>query len=163
MKKILNNIEEYFIALSLCVMVLINFGNVLSRYFIHASWSFTEELLIILFVWNTMLATAIAFKHKAHLGLSVLTDLFPEKYQKYITVFGAVLTIVLMIILTRFGVGMIANQIKYNIRTAAMDFPEWVASISIVVGAIVIIFRVIMSTISTLKQDTKSNLDKRGE
>ncbi|MFA9423202.1 MAG: TRAP transporter small permease [Sedimentibacter sp.] len=163
MKKILNNIEEYFIALSLCVMVLINFGNVLSRYFIHASWSFTEELLIILFVWNTMLATAIAFKYKAHLGLSALTDLFPKKYQKYITLFGAVLTIVLMIILARFGVGMIANQMKYNIRTAAMDIPEWVASISIVIGALLIIFRVITSTISTLGQDTKANLDKRGE
>lgn len=163
MKKVLDNLEEYFIALSLCVMVLINFGNVLSRYFIHASWSLTEELLVILFVWNTMLATAIAFKHKAHLGLSVLTDLFPEKAQKYVTIFGAALTIILMVILTRFGVSMIANQMKYNIRTAAMDLPEWIASISIVIGALAIIFRVITSTISTLKQDKNISLDKRGK
>jgi TRAP-type C4-dicarboxylate transport system permease small subunit len=151
MKKVINNFEEYFLAISLVIMVSINFGNVLSRYFIHASWAFTEELLVILFVWNTMLASAVAFKHGAHLGLSVVTDLFPEKFQKYVVIFGAVLTIGLMALLARYGVDMVANQIKYNQRTAAMDLPEWIASISITFGSLVIILRVIQATVLNLR------------
>ena len=153
MKKVINNFEEYFLTISLVIMVAINFGNVLSRYFIHTSWAFTEELLVILFVWNTILASAVAFKHGAHLGLSVLTDLLPEKFQKYIILLGAVSTIGLMALLARYGVGMVANSIKYNNKTPAMDLPEWVASISIVVGAIVIIFRVIQATVLNLKDN----------
>ncbi|HKL10260.1 MAG TPA: TRAP transporter small permease [Clostridia bacterium] len=152
MKKMINNFEEYFLAVSLVIMVAINFGNVLSRYFIHTSWAFTEELLVILFVWNTMLASAMAFKHGAHLGLSVLTDLFPERFQKYVVVFGAVITIGLMALLARYGVDMVANQIKYNQKTPAMDLPEWIAGISISFGAIVIILRVIQATVLDLKQ-----------
>ncbi len=151
MKKVINNFEEYFLAISLVIMVSINFGNVLSRYFIHASWAFTEELLVILFVWNTMLASAVAFKHGAHLGLSVVTDLFPEKFQKYVVIFGAALTIGLMALLARYGVDMVANQIKYNQRTAAMDLPEWIASISITFGSLVIILRVIQATVMNLR------------
>ncbi|PLX32126.1 MAG: TRAP transporter small permease [Clostridiales bacterium] len=124
MKKVINNFEEYFLAVSLVIMVAINFGNVLSRYFIHTSWAFTEELLVILFVWNTMLASAMAFKHGAHLGLSVITDLFPERFQKYVVIFGAVITIGLMALLAYYGVDMVANQIKYNQRTPSMDLPE---------------------------------------
>lgn len=163
MKRVFNNFEEYFMAISLTIMVMINFGNVLSRYFIHASWSFTEELLVILFVWNTMLATAVAFKHGAHLGLSVITDLLPEKFQKYVVIFGAVLTVGLMLLLARYGLGMVANQIKFNVRTPSMDLPEWVASISITVGALVIILRVIEATIVTLRQKVKINLEKGGK
>ena len=150
-------------AISLMIMVMINFGNVLSRYFIHASWSFTEELLVILFVWNTMLATAVAFKHGAHLGLSVITDLLPQKFQKYVVIFGAVLTIGLMLLLARYGVDMVANQIKYNQKTPAMNIPEWVASISITIGALIITLRVVEATIVTLKQKVKINLEKGGK
>jgi TRAP-type C4-dicarboxylate transport system permease small subunit len=150
-------------AISLTIMVLINFGNVLSRYFIHASWAFTEELLVILFVWNTMLASAVAFKHKAHLGLSVLTDLFPEKFQKVVVIFGAVLTVGLMAILARYGIDMVANQIKYNQKTPAMNLPEWIASISISVGALIIILRVIETTIMTLKEKKSTNLEEGGK
>ena len=150
-------------AISLMIMVMINFGNVLSRYFIHASWSFTEELLVILFVWNTMLATAVAFKHGAHLGLSVITDLLPQKFQKYVVIFGAVLTIGLILLLARYGVDMVANQIKYNQKTPAMNIPEWVASISITIGALIITLRVVEATIVTLKQKVKINLEKGGK
>lgn len=163
MKRVFKNLEEHFMAISLTIMVLINFGNVLSRYFIHASWAFTEELLVILFVWNTMLASAVAFKHKAHLGLSVLTDLFPEKFQKVVVIFGAVLTVGLMAILARYGIDMVANQIKYNQKTPAMNLPEWIASISISVGALIIILRVIETTIMTLKEKKSTNLEEGGK
>ncbi len=164
MKKVINNFEEYFLAVSLVIMVAINFGNVLSRYFIHTSWAFTEELLVILFVWNTMLASAMAFKHGAHLGLSVLTDLFPDRFQKYVVIFGAVLTIGLMALLARYGVDMVANQIKYNQKTPAMDLPEWIASLSITFGAIVIIFRVVQATVLDLRQKKiKMQLKEGGE
>ena len=37
----LDFVEELFVVVSLSVMVIINFGNVMSRYFIHSSWAFS--------------------------------------------------------------------------------------------------------------------------
>ena len=57
--KSIDMLEETFVVVSLAVMVFINFGNVLSRYFIHASWAFSEELVVILFVYNSFFAASI--------------------------------------------------------------------------------------------------------
>ncbi len=138
-----NKLEELLLAISLFVMVIINFLNVISRYFIHASISFTEELLMLLFIWNTMLASALAFKLKAHLGLSALTDLFPQKFQKYVVILTTGTTIILMAGLTKFGMDMIQNQIKFNVKTAVLEIPEPILSLAIPCGALLIIIRVI--------------------
>lgn len=132
-------------------MVVINFGNVLSRYFLQASWSFTEEILIILFVWNSMLASAIAFKHGAHLGLSVLTDLLPEKMQKYVVILGALATTLLMVILVIHGMDMVKTQMLYKQITPVLGMPEWISGISIPIGAMFIIVRVIQRSYMVIK------------
>ncbi len=143
MIKIYNKLEELLLAASLIVMVSVNFLNVVSRYFIHASISFTEELLMLLLIWNTMIASALAFKYKAHLGLSALTDLFPQKVQKYVVVLTSGATIVLMGALLKFGIDMLKNQFKFNIKTPVLEMPESIISFAIPVGATLIILRVI--------------------
>lgn len=150
--KFYNKLEETLLALSLIIMVALNFFNVVSRYFIHASISFTEEVLIMLLIWNTMLASALAFKHKAHLGLSVLTDLFPQKFQKYFVIISTAASIFLMGSLFRFGIKMLSNQFKYNIKTPVLGMPESVISIAIPLGAIIILLRVIEAAVSAIKE-----------
>ena len=138
--------------ISLAIMVVINFGNVVSRYFLEASWSFTEEIIIILFVWNSLLASAVAFKHGAHLGLSVLTDLIPAKYQKYAIIVSTAATVVLMVILAKFGMEMVIAQMKYKQITPVLGVPEWWSGISVPIGAAFIIIRAIQSAYLTIKK-----------
>lgn len=151
MLKHLNRIEEYFLGISLAIMVVINFGNVLSRYFLHASWSFTEEILIILFVYNSLLGSAVAFKYGAHIGLSVLTDLFPEKLKKCVVIVSALLTISLMLILMKYGVEMVMTQKMYGQITPVLGMPEWISGLAIPIGAILIIFRIIQRSYLFIK------------
>lgn len=150
--KILDKIEEYFLMVSLAIMVVINFGNVISRYFLDASWSFTEEIIIILFVWNSLLASAVAFKHGAHLGLSVLTDLVPAKYQKYMIILSTAATVVLMVILAKFGSDMVIAQMKYKQITPVLGMPEWWSGISVPIGASFIVIRAIQNAYVTIKK-----------
>lgn len=150
--KIIDKIEEYFLFISLAIMVVLNFGNVISRYFLGGSWSFTEEIVIILFVWNSMLATAVAFKAGAHLGLSVVTDLLPQKMQKFVIIFSSFATVLLMVILAKFGADMVMTQMKYGQITPVLGMPEWWSGISIPVGAVFIILRVIESAYTAIKK-----------
>ena len=143
MIKIYNKLEEILLAATLFVMVLVNFLNVVSRYFIHASISFTEELLMLLLIWNTMLASALAFKYKSHLGLSALTDLFPQKFQKFVVIISTFATVVLMGTLVKYGIGMLQNQFKFNVRTPVLSMHESIISIAIPLGALLILIRVI--------------------
>ena len=137
-------------------MVAINFGNVVSRYFIHASWAFSEELMVILFVYNSFLGASVAYKRNAHLGFTVLTDLFSPGSKKKVACLTCILTSTLMLLLAWFGMEMVKNQMIFDQRTPALGMPEWVAGVSIPLGATLIIFRVVQSYRSQIKEIDQS-------
>ena len=53
--KLIDYLEEGLIVAGLLFMTVMNFANVISRYFLHKSISYTEEVVVIVFVWVTML------------------------------------------------------------------------------------------------------------
>ena len=55
-------------------MVIVAFVNVVTRYLLHASLAFTEEVEVAFFVWVTFLGTAMAFKRKSHLAMTFFRD-----------------------------------------------------------------------------------------
>ncbi len=147
-------IEELFVVVSLSVMVVINFGNVLSRYFIHASWAFSEELVVILFVYNSFFAASLAWRRNAHLGFTFFTELLSERNRKVALFFSCASTIILMSFLFKYGVDMLLSQIMFDQRTPAMGLPEWVAGVSVPLGALVIIVRVVHECWVSLRKPT---------
>lgn len=150
---LLDSLEELMIVASLVVMVAINFGNVLSRYFIHASWAFSEELMVILFVYNSFLGASVAYKRGSHLGFTVLTDLFPLNIKIRVICFTGLVTIGLLLLLAWFGIEMVRDQVLYDQRTPALGLPEWVAGVSIPFGSILIIFRVVQSCCRQIREN----------
>ena len=78
MLKILDWIEEIICVICTIVMTALVFANVISRYVLHSSLSFSEEITTYLFVLLSMMGTAIAAKRRAHLGLSIITDAVPS-------------------------------------------------------------------------------------
>ena len=150
--KLLDGLEEMLIVVSLVIMVAINFGNVLSRYFIHASWAFSEELMVILFVYNSFLGASVAFKRGAHLGFTVLTDLFPPSAKRLTIYFSSTLTTGLLLILAWYGIEMVKNQVIFGQRTPALGMPEWVAGVSIPLGSLLVITRVVQSCRCQIKE-----------
>ncbi len=142
-KKIINNIEEYIISISLLTMLVIAFANVISRKFLHASWAFTEEITTNLFVLSSLLGAAVAAKRGAHLGLSVLTDFVPQRYQKYVNLISMFSAVLLFALLFRYGIVMVTSQMKYGQTSPALGWPEWVFGLSVPIGAFFLIVRFI--------------------
>jgi len=146
-------IEEFLLVLSLSIMVIINFGNVVSRYILHKSWSFSEEIMVYLFVYSTFIGAAVAFKRGSHLGVTWLSEKLPKKGRKILIVFSSITTIALMMVLLKFGIQMVRNQIMYNQTTPALGMPEWISGISIPIGAALIGIRVLHKTFITIRSE----------
>ena len=66
--------EEVACVVIFTVMTLIAFGNILSRYLFKYSFAFTEELVVSLFVWLTLLGAGAAFRYGSHLGFTLLAE-----------------------------------------------------------------------------------------
>jgi len=65
---------------SICIVML---TQVFSRYLFNAPLTWPEELSRYLFIWVVFLGAAIAFRHKAHLGMDFVTAKLPEKLREF--------------------------------------------------------------------------------
>ena len=62
--------KAYFGLSTIIVILILTVGNVFSRKIIHRSWSFTEELVVAVFVLITLMAAALSARRRGEAGES---------------------------------------------------------------------------------------------
>lgn len=137
----LDYVEETLIVVLLAFMSIMNFLNVLFRYCFSSSFSFTEELTVMAFVWVTMLGVATGYKRCAHLGMSFIVDQFPKKGQALFMVFSTVCSVAMIALLIKYGIDMVAGQIMLGAKTPALRLPAAMQGLSIPVGGAFMLIR----------------------
>lgn len=145
MWNILDKIEEYLCAILLFFISVLTFLNVIVRYLTNGSLAFTEELVVNLFVWITVLGGAIAFRKRAHLGVTFLTSLLPTRWQKAVAVLSGVAGTVLFVLLFVQGIGMVAQEYRNQMTTYSMALPMWIFGLAVPFGALIMLLRVIQA------------------
>ena len=90
MKKILkflnDYLEETICIILMSVMTIIIFIQVIMRYVMHNSLSWSEELARYCFVWLIYIGVAYGCKLMKHIKIDAALKLFPEKVRPYITI-----------------------------------------------------------------------------
>lgn len=152
LKYFLTHFEEIMLFIILSVLVTLAFINVITRYFIKYSLAFTEEIEVNFFVWLTMFGAALAFKKKAHLGVSFIVKSMPKGAQKFFLVFSTILTVAVFLILFYYSIWHVKNEIDLDVRTMALNIPEWIYIVGVPFGSIIIIIRAIEAAIKTYRE-----------
>lgn len=95
---------DAILAGTLLVIVLLTLAQVFWRYVVGTSFTWSEELNLLLWAWMIALAAIKA----RHLRISMLVSAFPQKVQILFYTFRLVLTLGLLFLLFWFGLGMVA-------------------------------------------------------
>ncbi len=135
--RVLNSMEKTIMTAGFAIMLFITFINIVDRkipYFVLA-WSTFEELTCALFMLISLIGAAMAARHGLHLGLSIITDLMPEKVRLGLMVLSGLCGLVFSAILVIYGLEMVQSELAMNMRTAALGWPEWVFGAFIPLGA----------------------------
>lgn len=139
MKKIeflLSKFEEIIMVAGGLLMVFMNFANVVCRYLLPTTpFSYTEELVVLLFVWVSMFGISYAYRRRAHTLLTILSDNIPGKFQIRIVVISMCASMLLMFLIAKTGYGMVMNQLKYNQILPGMKIPVAVMGWAVPLGA----------------------------
>ena len=122
--RILDRIEEIVAAVCLSVMTILAFANVVARYVFSASFSFSEEITTYLFVLLSLLGTAIAARRRAHLGLTILTDVVSPKVRRILHIIGYLFAVAFTGAIFYYGILMVLSQRQLQQVTANMQWPE---------------------------------------
>lgn len=142
---LLARLEEFILVALFAFMAVMNFLNVVCRYCFSSSFSFTEEVTITAFVWVSMVGIAVGYKRLAHLGMSFLVDNMPKKVQPFMALLSMVCSVVLILLLYKYGSEMVSNQMRLGSKTPALGMPMYIQGLSIPVGAVFCLIRAVES------------------
>ncbi|MDO4329135.1 MAG: TRAP transporter small permease [Lachnospiraceae bacterium] len=128
-------VEKLVLAASTLLILVLTVGNVFSRKVIHQSWSFTEELVVAVFVLITLMAAALACREGELVNLTLLTDRLPRSLQKPSMILITLLSIIFTAILFKYGMDKVLTQMANGKRTFVLNWPEWIFWSFVPIGA----------------------------
>ena len=96
---LIEKVQRAILAISVPVMVFIMLYQVVLRYVFSNSNSWSEELTRYLFIFNVMIASAIAVRRNSHLQIDILINLFSPKVKNIFTIFATLAGIVFLALL----------------------------------------------------------------
>lgn len=124
--------------LLMLAMVVIIFAQVIARYALHNSLSWSEEIGRYLFVWMTFIGSAIAVRNKLHVSLDMLVTRLPPVLQKLCLVISYVSMMIFTAVLIYGGYLFVLRGSKQI--SAAMQIPMHYVYLVLPIGGGLIFF-----------------------
>ncbi len=153
--KIFNKFETNILVISLAIMVIVIFTNVVMRYIFNSSLSWSEEFARYLFVWFSWIGVSAGVKDNEHLRVEFLSMALVKrgflKADEAIKIVVSLVWLATSWIVAYYGYDIIMAQIDMNVLTPAMRIPVWTAYLSIPVCSFVVGIRLILNIITSAK------------
>lgn len=149
---VIDRIEEAGMAIGMFIMVIMNFLNVVCRFFLpQTPFSYTEELTVLIFIWVTMLGISCGYKRASHTGLNILTNKMCGIPKEIVVIFATICSALFSAFLFFEGVGMVQNQLAHGQIMPGLQIDAAWQGASIPVGAVFVFIRSIQAGVRELK------------
>ena len=107
----LNQATELFIALLLALTVMVALSQVVFRYGLDSSLSWSEELARYLFIWVIFLGTASAVRRGQHMAVEALASILPSWVLRPLAALVAIVSIIFFGVVIYTGVLLTENAV----------------------------------------------------
>lgn len=131
------------------LMLLIVFGQVITRYLFNFTPSFGEELARYLFVWVVFLSLPLVARYGGHMAIETLTSRVHGATLKFLNIAADIFTIVFLAIMVWYGVLMV-QRTSFQTSPAMMIPMSWVYAV-IPFGCAVMLLYVILNLVNVLR------------
>lgn len=119
-------------------MVVLSIVQVVCRYVLKISLSFTEELARFLFIWVTFLGTAMAMKKGQHVKMELLLNVVPPAVRSAIEFAGRVISMGIYLVMIGGGTVVILKTMDQT--SAALNLPMSLVYLAVpVCGALMLL------------------------
>ena len=151
-KSFIDNFEGYCCVVTLSLMSLIVFIQVVCRYILQSSLPWSEEVSRYLLVWTTFLGGAYGVRKGAHIGVEAFTLLLPKKFQKILSIIVMVVSIALCMVILKYGANIVSSLLGKGQLSPAMRISMGYMYAAIPVGMALFILRYIQGIYLAVKK-----------
>lgn len=160
--KIVTKIAEWISLLGLGAMSVLAVANVFTRKAFSFTITWSDEIVIFIFVWLTMLGAANAFLSNAHLSMDFAPSLVGNTGKKILATLSLACTVFVGSFLVVYGVQLFQRTMRLGTATADLKIPKWTESLSVPVGgALIVVFAIVyyFRFLKSLKGEATSDDD----
>ncbi len=137
----LSVLESALVTASLLVMIVVVFLQVFSRYVVHYSLPWSEELARYLMTWVVFIGASIGAREGVHIGVAAFVNAMPRGFQKFAILFSGLCSVAFGLVLTYVGYLAIARIARMGQVSPAMELPMWIAYLPILLGSLFMAIR----------------------
>lgn len=165
-KKIMSGVaelEKIVLSVILVFVTLITFTNVVVRKLSDSQFAWTEELVINLFVLLIMLGCGLCAREGSLISLSLIFDRLKVGGKK---AFAAIITVAntaFWLILLKTGIDKVASQMASGKHTSSLNWPEWVFTIFLPIGAVFLVLHTIEFCVDVMANKVPGISAEEGE
>lgn len=154
-----NQIEEKVISWSFLIVLALIFAQVIFRYVLHASLTWSEELSRYIYVWECWLGVSLVQREGRHLQLTFLVErLKPRK--RYITrICVDAVCVVTAVFLIYYGMQMVVLNFELGTTSPSMGIPSFVYYLCMPLGCTLYLIRIIIEIVTLVagKLEVRTN------
>ncbi|MCC3358981.1 TRAP transporter small permease [Bacillus sp. REN16] len=149
------NFEKVFTTILFMAFSGLMIINVLMILISNEAISWASEGVMLLFVFFVWVAISYAFKERKHISVTALTDMFPEKGRKMMSIIVNFIVIAFFAVLAYAGIELLLHPSVLNKSSLLIQYPMWLFYFSAPLGASLSIIRLLQNTIEDLKNFNK--------
>ncbi len=116
------------------VMTVMIFLQVIYRYVLGESLSFSEELARYMFIWSVAMGSALALRTRSHIGVEILVERLPASMAKPAKVLACAISLVFYGMLIWYGFEMVGETMDQE--SAALELPMGYVYLAVPLSAI---------------------------
>jgi TRAP-type C4-dicarboxylate transport system permease small subunit len=121
-------------AVLLCCSVVLNFVNIIGRYFFSVSISWAEEIMLFLMVGCVFIGNGAVAWSNRQIRMDVIVGLMPPPVRKAFELFADLVFIATAVALTVFAWPVIVDLAAFDERSQAANFPLVIPQALIPIG-----------------------------
>jgi len=121
-------------AVLLALSVVVNFANIIGRYFFSYSITWAEEIMLFLMVGCVFTGCCAVAWEGRQIRMDVIVSLMPDPFRKLLALLSELLLLVAAALVAIFSWPVIEQLAEFDERSAAADFPMVVPQIMIPIG-----------------------------
>ena len=123
--KIINFFVKWFLIIGMAMITIVGSYQVFTRYVLNNASSWSEEFIRFMFIWLSMVASAMGLGRNAHVGVDFFINLCPKSMQTTAEWFTRVVIVIFGAVLTYLGYILMVSTTKQV--SPAMGIPmSWV-------------------------------------
>ena len=160
MLKRLSKIEEFLLVISLAVMVMLIFGQVIGRKVFSSAPSWTEEMARYIHIFQVWIGASYAVKLRQHIRVEAFITRFHGSFRKFLEILAILVWFAMALFLAIFGTELVLSSIEHGQLAPAMQIPIWIAYLAIPLGGAGMAIRLLFQIRDVLRGDYEKPKDE---